>query len=57
MSISVGGGPDPRVRERLEDLVAIQQASTKWHWRLIAIIVALATVVSAIFQVLNYFSN
>jgi len=50
-----GGGPDPKVAERLGDLVALQQASLRWHWRLIALIVALATVTSAVFQALNYF--
>jgi len=50
-----GGGSDPRVAERLADLVTFQQASLRWYWRTIAIIVAVATVVSAIFQMLNYF--
>lgn len=49
------GGPDPKVAEHLGDLVALQQASLRWYWRLIAGIVALATVVSAVFQTLNYF--
>ncbi len=50
-----GGGPDSKVRERLEDLVALTRASLSWHWRLLAIIVTLATVVSVIFQALSYF--
>ena len=51
-----GGGPDPKVAERLGDLVALQQASLRWHWRSLAIIVAIASVISAIFQVLNFFN-
>lgn len=49
------GTGDPKVRERLEDLIALEQASLRWYWRLIAIIVAFATVISAVFQMLNYF--
>lgn len=51
----VGHGPDFRARARLEDIYALQQASLRWYWRLLAFIVALATVVSAVFQTLSYF--
>ncbi len=45
-----------------EDLLAIRglyslvKASTKFRWRLLAVIVAIASVISAIFQVLNFFN-
>ena len=52
-----GGGIDPKVREQLGDLVSLQKSSLKWYWRAIAIIVAIATVISAVFQMLNYFCN
>ena len=55
MSISMASEPDPKVREHLGDLLAIQKASLRWYWRLLAGIVALATVTSATFQVLSYF--
>ena len=44
-----------------EDLLAIRglyslvKASTKFRWRALAIIVMIASVISAIFQVLSYF--
>jgi len=52
MPISYTG--DPNISKYLEQLAALQQASLRWYWRLIAIVVALATVISAIFQALNY---
>ena len=55
MPISYTG--DPKVRERLEDLIALQRASMKWYWRSLAIIVTLAAVFSAIFQALSYFTS
>jgi hypothetical protein len=50
-------GPDFWTRARLEDLIALQQASMKWYWRSLAIIVALAAVLSAVFQGLSYFNR
>ena len=40
----------------IKHLGAIYEASLKWHWRSLAIIVAIASVISAIFQVLNFFN-
>ena len=47
-------GVDEEVWEirRLRDIF---KASTKFRWRLLAAIVAIASVISAIFQVLSYF--
>ena len=38
----------------IEHLGTIYEASLKWRWRLLAIIVTIASVISAIFQVLNF---
>lgn len=40
--------------EEIKRLGTIYEASLKWHWRLLAIIVTIASVVSATFQVLNF---
>jgi len=47
-------GVDQEIVEirRLRDMV---KASKKFRWRLLAIIVAIASVISATFQVLSYF--
>ena len=45
---------DKQTKEWLEDLVKAQKASIALRWRLIALVVATATVISATFQVLNY---
>jgi hypothetical protein len=37
-----------------KELMALQKASLKWYWRLLAVIVAISAVVGATFQVLNY---
>jgi hypothetical protein len=42
------------VNKRLDELSSLYEASLKWYWRLLAIIVAGASVISAIFQILNY---
>ena len=55
MGLSNPGQPDPRVAERLQDLITLQQASVRWHWRLLAVVVVIAAVTSAVFQALNYF--
>jgi len=53
--------PKATINGEDEDLLAIRglyslaKASSKWHWRSLAIIVAIASVISAIFQVLNFF--
>lgn len=51
----VGYTGDPNIPKYLERQVALAEASLKWYWRLIAIIVVLATVTSAVFQCLSYF--
>lgn len=53
----ISRAPDPRVAERLEALITLQQASLKWHWRTLAIIVSVATIASAVVQVLNYMTH
>ena len=55
MPVSYTG--DPNIPKYLEQIVALSRASLRWYWRLIAIIVLLATVTSAIFQCLSYFSS
>ena len=57
MPISVSSGPDPKVAERLAQLVDLQAAGIKWYWRSLGIIVAIASIVSAVFQALNYFHS
>ena len=54
-SIGMSGVPDPKLREAVENLVALTRASGSWYWRSLAIIVTIAAVVSAIFQTLSYF--
>jgi len=54
MSLSIFDKTDPKVIANLESLIALQKASLKWRWRLLAITVAIAAVVGAVFQVLNY---
>lgn len=54
MRIATLGGI-PEIREELKRLGKIYEASLKWHWRLLAIVVTIASVVSAIFQVLNFY--
>ena len=46
-----------RLNETIKHLGAIYEASLKWYWRAIAVIVALATVTSAVFQVLIFFNE
>ncbi len=43
-----------RLNETIKHLGTIYEASLKWHWRLLAIIVSIATVIGAIFQVLSF---
>ena len=45
---------DPEVIEHLKSLIGLQKASLTWRWRSLAITVAIAAVVGAVFQVLNY---
>lgn len=40
----------------LQDLVTLAEASSKWYWRILAVVVTIASVVAATFQVLTYFS-
>ena len=60
MPVASINGVDQRVWElrqlgkTIEHLGAIYEASLKWRWRLLAITVTIASVVSAIFQVLNF---
>ena len=42
------------IRKLLEGAIALYKASLKWYWRLLAGIIALATLISAAFQVLSY---
>ena len=39
----------------LENLISLQKAGLKWYWRSLAIIVTIASVVSAIYQILNFY--
>lgn len=50
-----GFPPDPKVVERIETLIALQKASLSWFWRSLAIIVSLATIAGAVFEILSYF--
>ena len=52
-----GGGPDPKVAERLAQLVELEAAGLKWYWRTLAFLATLGTILSAVFQILNYYSN
>ena len=54
MPLSIFDKTDPKVIAHLEPLIDLQKASLKWRWRLLAITVAIAAVVGAVFQVLNY---
>jgi len=51
---SAGPGPDPKVRENLETMVAMLQARERWFWRVIGFSVSVATVTSAVVSVLSY---
>lgn len=58
---TIGGIPETLEEIRnlgatIKHLGAIYEASLKWRWRLLAIIVTIASVISAIFQVLNFFN-
>lgn len=44
-----------RLGEIIKHLGQIYEASLKWRWRLLAIVVTIASVVSAVFQALNFF--
>ena len=54
MPLSIFDNTDPKVVAHLESLIGLQKASLKWRWRALAITVAIAAVVGAVFQVLNY---
>ncbi len=43
-----------KTEKLLEELSGLYKASLRWYWRAIALTVAIATVVSAIFQVLIF---
>ena len=47
-------GPDPKVRESLEALLAMQRARERWFWRGIGLLVSVATLTSAVVSVLSY---
>ncbi len=55
MGISNPGQPDPKVPEKLEKLIDQGKSNLRWYWRFIIIIVAISTVITAVFQVLTYF--
>ena len=40
-----------------KDIASLYKASQSWFWRIIVIIVSLATVVSAVFEVFGYFRS
>ena len=44
----------PLASKEQRELLALQKASLKWYWRLLAVIVAISAAVGATFQVLNY---
>ena len=53
--------PFKRMRDQdkvsaLNDLVTLAEAGSKWYWRILAVVVTIASVVAATFQVLTYFS-
>jgi len=50
---TINGGDEDNLAIR--ELHRLVKASTKFRWRLLAVIVAIASVVSAIFQVLNFY--
>ncbi len=43
-----------RLTDTVKHLGAIYEASLKWRWRLLAIIVTIASVISATFQALSF---
>ena len=51
MPMISSGRPDPKVSENLEKLLKLEK---NWFWRGIGLTVAMATVISAIFQILSY---
>jgi len=54
-SFSSGGfQPDPKVSQSLESMLAMQQARDRWFWRVIGLLVSVATVTSAVFSVLGF---
>ena len=55
MPISNPSVPDQQLRDSLNEILELKRASLKWYWRLIAAIVTISTVVSAVFQVISYY--
>ncbi len=51
---SSGMPPDPKVRESLEALLAMERAKDRWFWRGIGLLVSVATLTSAVASVLTY---
>jgi hypothetical protein len=47
--------PQAETNKQLEGAIALYKASLSWYWRGLAILVALATITSAVFEALNYF--
>ncbi len=43
-----------RLTDTVKHLGAIYEAGLKWRWRLLAIIVTIASVISAVFQALSF---
>jgi len=56
MPIAVLKTSDPKVAERLAQLIELQAAGLKWYWRSIALVVAFASILNVIFQILTYYS-
>ena len=48
--------PDPKI-EQLSELIGLYKASLKWYWRTLAFTVTAASIVSAVYQVLNYYHS
>jgi len=43
------------LNKTIKKLGAIYEASVKWRWRLLAVTVTVASIIGAIFQVLNFY--
>ena len=48
---------DPNISKYLGELLNVYRASQSWYWRIMGLLVALAMVVSAVFQVLDYLNH
>jgi len=54
--VSGGYPPDPKVADILDALLAMERGRDRWFWRVIGLVVSMATLASATFTGLTYFN-